>query len=154
MGLTDLLKNIGRSIALTGLLYNCGGEEKEGCQTDYDCREPRVCVRGYCEGEGGSNNSNSDDNNTPNNNSSNNNNSDNLPPLTGKIVFASDIDTQQGDNFGLTELYSINADGSDRRRLTNHSAMDVYPNWSPDEEKIVFSSDRDGPRKIYVIDAY
>ena len=32
----------------------CGNDsEKEGCQNDYDCREPRVCVRGYCEGSEG-----------------------------------------------------------------------------------------------------
>lgn len=56
MGLTDLLKNVGRALTLTAALYSCGGEEKEGCSTDYDCREPRVCVRGYCEDSRGGNN--------------------------------------------------------------------------------------------------
>jgi len=160
MALTDLLKSFTRASAFGIALYACGGsgEDKQGCQDDYDCREPRVCVQGYCEGGNGSNNSDSDEGarigKGDNNNSNENNNNNNLPNLTGRIVFASDIDTQQGDEFGLTELYSINADGSNRRRLTNNSAMDVYPNWSPDGEKIVFSSGRGGnTRKIYVMNA-
>ena len=53
MSLTDVLKSFTRGAALGLALYTCGGEEKEGCQNDYDCREPRVCVRGYCEGGNG-----------------------------------------------------------------------------------------------------
>ena len=37
-------------------------------------------------------------------------------------------------------------------RLTNNSADDQYPDWSPDGTKIAFTSDRDGDREIYVID--
>jgi len=56
MALTDLLKSFARASAFGLALYACGGEEKAGCQTDYDCREPRVCVEGYCEGAGGDDN--------------------------------------------------------------------------------------------------
>lgn len=66
MTLTDLLKDAYRTVqkaarpALLGLaLAYCGPTEddSDGCRTDYDCREPRVCVRGYCEGgNGGDNN--------------------------------------------------------------------------------------------------
>src|SRR3989338_8833130 len=47
-------------ILVGGPLFGCGGgDQPQGCQDDYDCREPRVCVRGYCEdsrsGNGGGN---------------------------------------------------------------------------------------------------
>jgi Tol biopolymer transport system component len=35
-------------------------------------------------------------------------------------------------------------DGSDETRLTNNDANDFEPGWSPDGEKIAFSSFRDG----------
>ena len=38
-------------------------------------------------------------------------------------------------------------------RLTNNSAMDHSPDWSPDGRRIVFSSNRDGKNEIYVMDA-
>ena len=48
MGLTDLLKSFTRASAFGLALYACGGiddddEGRQGCQDDYDCREPRVC---------------------------------------------------------------------------------------------------------------
>ncbi len=39
------------------------------------------------------------------------------------------------------------------RRLTNHSADDRSPSWSPDGRHIAFSSKRDGNREIYVMDS-
>jgi dipeptidyl aminopeptidase/acylaminoacyl peptidase len=50
-------------------------------------------------------------------------------------------------------LYAVNPDGSGRTRLTNASASDQRPAWSPDGSKIVFSSNRDGNFEIYVINA-
>ena len=38
-------------------------------------------------------------------------------------------------------------------RLTNNSAMDGRPVWSPDGRRIAFSSNRDGKNEIYVMDA-
>ena len=38
-------------------------------------------------------------------------------------------------------------------RLTNNSAMDLRPVWSPDGRRIAFSSNRDGKHEIYVMDA-
>ena len=35
--------------------------------------------------------------------------------------------------------------------LTNNSANDTNPAWSPGGERIAFSSDRDGNRDIYVM---
>ena len=39
------------------------------------------------------------------------------------------------------------------RRLTQHSAADVSPSWSPDGQHIAFVSDRDVNHEIYVMDS-
>ncbi len=55
---------------------------------------------------------------------------------------------------GKADIYVMNADGTNRRRLTKHLAHDRYPAWSPDGENIVFYSERDGRSgEIYVMDA-
>jgi len=41
------------------------------------------------------------------------------------------------------EIYLMNADGSAQTRLTNSTANDDFPNWSPDGSKILFTTDRD-----------
>ena len=59
------------------------------------------------------------------------------------------------------EIYVMDADGSNQRRLTNNPARDYAPSWSPDGERIAFVSDRDGhvnirgwpTSEIYVMDA-
>ena len=70
------------------------------------------------------------------------------------------------DLFGLTcfhecsaarEIYVAAADGTELRRLTESEAADVFPAWSPDGERIAFTSDRSNPpaheNEIYVMDA-
>jgi Tol biopolymer transport system component len=58
-----------------------------------------------------------------------------IPVLTssgegsGEIAFVSERD-------GNLEVYVMNADGSDPRRLTDYADMDAYPDWSPDGSKI------------------
>ena len=47
----------------------------------------------------------------------------------------------------------MNTDGSDQIRLTNESAFDGSPSWSPDGSMIAFYSDRDGNSEIYVMNA-
>lgn len=54
---------------------------------------------------------------------------------------------------GNGEIYTVKADGSEQRRLTNNPANDSLPDWSPDGSKIVFQSDRDGNNEIYVMNA-
>jgi|GEM_PF-795108 len=64
----------------------------------------------------------------------------------GKIVFTSERD-------GNPEIYSMDADGSNQRNLTNNPSKDATPAWSPDGKRIAFTSDRSGRSNIYVMDA-
>jgi len=61
-----------------------------------------------------------------------------------QIVFMSwrDVRPEDGPSPN-TEIYVINADGSNERNLTNHVARDQNPSFSPDGSRIVFVSDRD-----------
>ena len=52
---------------------------------------------------------------------------------------------------GNSDLYIMNADGSDVRRVTSHSAVDGAPAWSPDGKFLAFHSNRDGNFEIYTI---
>ena len=61
-----------------------------------------------------------------------------------RICFASNRD-------GNFELYVVNRDGSNLRRLTNHPASDVTPTWSPSGTQIAFVSDRTGQPQIYIV---
>jgi len=54
---------------------------------------------------------------------------------------------------GNPEIYVMNVDGSNVRRLTNHPAGDVTPTWSPSGTQIAFTSDRTGKPQIYVMSA-
>ncbi len=64
----------------------------------------------------------------------------------GKIVFTSSRD-------GNLEIYSMAGDGTHPQRLTNNSANDDSPVWSPDGNSILFASDRDGFWNIYEMNA-
>ena len=63
-----------------------------------------------------------------------------------RIAFYSDRD-------GNSEIYVMDADGSNQRRLTDTAADEGYPSWSPDGKTIAFDSDRDGNFEIYVMNA-
>jgi Tol biopolymer transport system component len=39
-----------------------------------------------------------------------------------------------------SEIYTINADGTGEKALTNNQTVDVLPEWSPDGRRIVFQS--------------
>ena len=68
------------------------------------------------------------------------------PAANGRIVFSSNRD-------GNSEIYAMNADGSNQTRLTNHSGYDGDPVWSPDGQRIAFTSGRGGNYEIYVMNA-
>ncbi len=55
---------------------------------------------------------------------------------------------------GNAEIYVMDADGKNQRRLTHHPAEDGWPSWSPDGKKIAFSSYRNGGNiQIFVMDS-
>src|SRR5467141_4080662 len=70
-------------------------------------------------------------------------------PLNGLTTPAWSPDGRQivftGYDGGLSDLFVVNADGSDLRRLTNDKYADLQPAWSPDGKTIAFATDR-GPQ--------
>ncbi len=54
---------------------------------------------------------------------------------------------------GAAEIFTVEKDGRNLRRLTKNRAIDVSPTWSPDKSRIAFVSDRSGSPQIYVMDA-
>ncbi|MDQ4048543.1 MAG: DPP IV N-terminal domain-containing protein, partial [Actinomycetota bacterium] len=51
---------------------------------------------------------------------------------------------------GSSDVYLMNADGSDQRRLTSAQGEDRGISWSPDGSKIYFHSQRDAPPRFEV----
>lgn len=69
----------------------------------------------------------------------------NISSLTGRIVF---------DNFD--DIYVINADGTNLKRLTTNTGAEFDPKWSPDGKRIVYRDSRRGVNhddEIYVMNA-
>lgn len=54
---------------------------------------------------------------------------------------------------GAPEIFTVDADGKNLKRLTNHKAIDLSPTWSPDGARIAFVSDRTGAPQVYVMNA-
>jgi Tol biopolymer transport system component len=69
-----------------------------------------------------------------------------FPGEPGKIAFDSTRD-------GNTEIYVMNADGSEQTRLTNELAIDRDAAFSADGRRIAFVSERDGNSEVYVMNA-
>ena len=74
-------------------------------------------------------------------------------PDGSNVVFTTDRD-EQGFNPGSpsSEIYVMNADGSDQVRLTSSPGFDGQASFSPDGTKIVFASNRTGANEIYAMD--
>ena len=68
------------------------------------------------------------------------------PGPSGRIAF----DSNRNGNY---EIYVMNADGTGQTKITNNSANDLVPAWSPDGSRIAFDSYRDGNFEIYVMNA-
>ena len=54
---------------------------------------------------------------------------------------------------GNSEIFVMNADGTDVRQLTDDPGFDGDPQWSPDGDEIAFTSDRAGNYDIWVMNA-
>ncbi len=54
---------------------------------------------------------------------------------------------------GNQEIYVMDANGSNPRRITRHPGIDATPTWSPAGNQIAFTSDRSGSPQIYIVDA-
>jgi WD40-like Beta Propeller Repeat len=69
-----------------------------------------------------------------------------FPGTDGRIVFETNRD-------GNEEIYTMNADGTNRVDLTRNPADDTDPRWSADGSRIVFASNRTGNYQIYAMNA-
>jgi Tol biopolymer transport system component len=68
-----------------------------------------------------------------------------LSPDGKNIAFSSSRD-------GGSRIYTMNADGSNKKQLTKNNDFECAPGWSPNGKKIVFESQRDpGNSEIYKI---
>ena len=65
--------------------------------------------------------------------------------MASKIAFHRSAD-------GNVDIYVMNVDGSNIRRLTDAAGPDTLPAWTPDG-RIVFRSARGGSWGIYIMDA-
>jgi Tol biopolymer transport system component len=76
-------------------------------------------------------------------------------PDGARIVYASDAadSNRPACEAGFTcnrDVFVVNADGSNRTRLTDDPAADWQPSWSPDGARIAFVSARNDPGAPYV----
>jgi Tol biopolymer transport system component/DNA-binding winged helix-turn-helix (wHTH) protein len=69
------------------------------------------------------------------------------------IAFASNRDTGPSYNPYNLDIYVMNADGSNVRRIVDDPEYDVSPQWSPDGRKILFVTGRSGNFDVYEMNA-
>ena len=63
------------------------------------------------------------------------------------IVFTSERDSDNPD------IYTVSGSGGEVKRLTNTSATEKDPKWSPGRDKIAFLSDRGDNFELYIMDS-
>ena len=78
-----------------------------------------------------------------------------FPGSNGRIAFASDRTTGEGVNNpeGDFEIFTMNRDGTGLEQLTENTALDFDPEWSPDGKRMAFQSDRTTFSDIFVMNA-
>jgi Tol biopolymer transport system component len=79
----------------------------------------------------------------------------NVSPDGKWAVFASSVITDSRNNKSESRLWLVPTDGSAApRQLTNSTAKDNNPKWSPDGRWILFESTRSGSSQLWVINPY
>ena len=58
-------------------------------------------------------------------------------------------DAPQTASGSARDIFIVRADGSDDRRLVEHSANDADPVWTPDGSRVLFASDRSGSMDVW-----
>jgi TolB protein len=66
-------------------------------------------------------------------------------PDGSEIVWRRELD-------GRSDLWIMNADGSNQQLLLDHSDFDTMPRWSPDGRYILFRSFRYGPPSLFILE--
>jgi Tol biopolymer transport system component len=56
------------------------------------------------------------------------------------------------ESYSDTSLFTINADGTGLKQLTNVPGADFEPAWAPDGKRIAFTSIRDGNKQVYLLE--
>ena len=65
-------------------------------------------------------------------------------------VFMSQI-AFAGNRSGSWEIYLMDWDGANQRRITNHGSISILPSWSPDNERMVYTSFGNGTSDLYIV---
>ena len=69
-----------------------------------------------------------------------------------RIAFARSVSDGGHDPF-RTEIFTVAEDGSRLKRLTKNNVEDDHPAYSPDAQRVAFTSSRHGTASIYVMNA-
>jgi TolB protein len=57
-----------------------------------------------------------------------------------------------GANVSSASVWILDAQGGEPIRITDQESLDVSPQWLPDSRHLLFVSNRDGPRAVYVVE--